>query len=74
MKNLRIKKLQKRLIDSRVNAFLVTKIQNIRYLSGFTGSTAVMLVLKDKAIFVTDFRYGEKSKKQTTGVSGIRGK
>ena len=36
---------------------LVTRLPNIRYLTGFTGSAAVLLVAPDELLFVTDGRY-----------------
>jgi len=42
------------------DAFLVSNIKNIRYLSGFTGSSAFALVTADRAFFFTDFRYREQ--------------
>jgi Xaa-Pro aminopeptidase len=44
-----------------VDALLVTKLVNIRYLTGFTGSTALLLVLPDELLFVTDGRYRDQS-------------
>lgn len=41
--------------------FLITKLPNIRYLTGFTGSNAFLLLWPDRATFVTDGRYGELS-------------
>ena len=34
---------------------------NIRYLTGFTGSAALLLVTADDVVFVTDGRYGEQA-------------
>ena len=42
-------------------ALLVTKLENIRWLTGFTGSSALVVVLADRLIFTTDGRYGEQS-------------
>jgi Xaa-Pro aminopeptidase len=54
-----------------VDALLVTHLTNIRYLTGFTGSAAVLLVGSDRATFVTDGRYEEQSTDQleAAGVS-----
>jgi len=41
----------------RVDAFLVLALPNLRYLAGFTGSNAVLLVTEDRALLFTDPRY-----------------
>lgn len=41
----------------KAEAFLVTALPNVRYLGGFTGSNAALLVLPDRAILFTDPRY-----------------
>lgn len=43
-----------------VDAILVTNPQNRRYLSGFTGSSGVLLISRDQALIITDFRYWEQ--------------
>jgi Xaa-Pro aminopeptidase len=43
--------------NERVDAFLVIALPNIRYLAGFTGSNAVLLVTEDRALLFTDPRY-----------------
>ena len=42
-------------------ALLVTRLVNIRYLTGFSGSAAMLLVLPDEMLFVTDGRYRDQS-------------
>jgi Xaa-Pro aminopeptidase len=46
------------------DALVVTSLVNIRYLTGFTGSAALLLVLPDSMLFVTDGRYEEQSAEQ----------
>lgn len=46
------------------DALLVTRLVNIRYLTGFTGSAGLLLVTPDAALFVTDGRYGEQAEQQ----------
>ena len=51
---------RKRLFDvtgERPPAFLVTGLPNVRYLSGFTGSNAALLLMRDRALLFTDPRY-----------------
>jgi len=37
---------------------------NVRYLSGFRGSSGFLLVAKDRNVFVTDFRYEEQARRE----------
>ncbi len=47
--------------DPTCDALLVTKLVNIRYLTGFTGSAAILLVLPDELLLVTDGRYRDQA-------------
>ena len=49
------------------DALLVTDLTNIRYLTGFTGSAALLLVTGDRLVFVTDGRYRDQSADQLAG-------
>ena len=44
-----------------LDGLLVTHLPNIRYLTGFTGSAALLLVGKDGSILVSDFRYSAQA-------------
>jgi Xaa-Pro aminopeptidase len=57
----RLGRLQERLADATIDALLVSKLANVRYLTGFTGSAGVLLVTGDGARFVTDGRYTERA-------------
>jgi Xaa-Pro aminopeptidase len=46
------------------DALLVTHLVNIRYLTGFTGSAAMLLVLPDRLVLTTDGRYRDQSRDQ----------
>ena len=50
--------------DADCDALLLTKLVNIRYLTGFTGSAAMLLVTPTGATFVTDGRYRDQSTDQ----------
>ncbi len=53
-----------------IDALLVTRLVNVRYLTGFTGSAAMLLVTRDRATFVTDGRYRDQSADQL-GSAGV---
>jgi Xaa-Pro aminopeptidase len=55
-------RLTDRLPDLGVDALLVSRLPNVRYLTGFTGSAAMALVGTTGAAFFTDGRYAEQSR------------
>jgi Xaa-Pro aminopeptidase len=60
----RVARLRARLADVPCDALLVTNLTNVRYLTGFTGSAALLLVPADDAadvVFVTDGRYRDQA-------------
>ncbi|MBN2621902.1 MAG: aminopeptidase P family protein, partial [Acidimicrobiales bacterium] len=60
-------RLRSRLGDAGCDALLVTDITNVRYLTGFTGSAAMVLVTPDALVFVTDGRYRDQAATQLAG-------
>ena len=70
----RLPRLRASLRKAELDAMLVTRLPNIRYLSGFTGSAAMLLVTASgPTLFTTDGRYGEQShdQLQTAGVDAL---
>ena len=57
----RAPRLRARLDRDGLDALLVSDLTNIRYLTGFTGSAALLLVTGDGLLFVTDGRYEHQS-------------
>jgi Xaa-Pro aminopeptidase len=53
----RIAALVAQLPESRVDGILISSIANIRYLTGFSGSSAILIVTPQDATLITDFRY-----------------
>jgi len=45
------------LTAAHVDALLVTSLANVRYLTGFSGSSALLLVSPRDTLLITDFRY-----------------
>jgi Xaa-Pro aminopeptidase len=59
--------LRKRLSRLNTSASLVTDLTNVRYLTGFTGSSGYAIISQKHALFITDFRYGEQAKQEVKG-------
>lgn len=57
----RIVKLRELFDNSEIDAILITNLVNVRYLCGFTGSAALLLVTPDQTVFVSDGRYRDQS-------------
>ena len=45
-------------------ALIVFDLNNIRWLTGFTGSAGTLIIRHDEMVFVTDGRYGEQARHQ----------
>lgn len=52
-----LRRVQDRMRELGVPAMLVSDISNIQWLSGFTGSSAIVVLTTDQAVFITDSRY-----------------
>jgi Xaa-Pro aminopeptidase len=54
-----------------LDALLVTHLPNIRYLTGFTGSAALLVVAGVRTALVTDFRYAVQGPAEAAGVAEV---
>ena len=66
-----IEKIQEKLIKENIDAIWISNIVNIRYITGFTGSTADLLVLKEGGYILVDSRYWEQVNQEVTEVKPI---
>jgi Xaa-Pro aminopeptidase len=60
----RRERLTARLPEIGAEAFLITRLPNVRYLSGFTGSNGQLLLTAQDGLFLTDGRYAEQSRRE----------
>lgn len=70
----RLERLRALLARDGLDGLLVTRLVNVRYLTGFTGSAAMLLVPAERAVpptFVTDGRYRDQSAEQLAA-AGLR--
>src|SRR5438046_9784402 len=54
-----------------LDGLLVTSRANIRYLTGFSGSAAIVAVTRGDVLLVTDFRYDEQARAEAGAVARI---
>src|SRR5437899_6428815 len=63
MSKTRRDRVRERLPEIGADAMLVTKLVNVRYLTGFSGSAGAMLIGTED-VFFTDSRYEEQSARE----------
>src|SRR4051794_36806726 len=61
----RADRVEARLHGAHADMLLVTDLANIRYLTGFTGSNAMVVLGPGIRRFITDFRYVEQARAET---------
>ena len=60
----RLDRLRATFDEHEIDALVVTTLANVRYLTGFTGSAAILVVAGDVALLTTDGRYRTQSAEQ----------
>jgi Xaa-Pro aminopeptidase len=63
---LRLKRLMK---AEGIESLLVMRREDVRYLTGFTGSAGSLLVSSGKPCLITDFRYQLQSRRESSGAT-----
>jgi len=62
------KALLRRLLEKQnIDGILITDLTNVRYLTGFTGSSGYAVITKNHAVLATDFRYQEQVRYEVRG-------
>jgi len=60
-------KLKSVLAEQGLDGILITRLSNVRYISGFTGSTGSCIITPENDYFISDGRYMEQSKQEVKG-------
>jgi Xaa-Pro aminopeptidase len=68
----RLHKLRMSIAEKELDALLISQPENLRYLSGFTGSPGWLLISGGDAILVLDFLYVEQAKGESPGFEIIQ--
>ena len=59
------------LIGSNLDGLLVCSLPNIRYLTGFSGSNALLFLTPTETVFLTDFRYEAQVATEVVGATRV---
>ncbi len=69
---MRIENLRNKMREQGLDGMLITDPYNRRYLSGFTGSTATLLVTATQQLIMVDFRYYERAEYEAPAWTQVR--
>jgi Xaa-Pro aminopeptidase len=67
----RIARVRETMTRKGLDALIVSSILNIRYMTGFTGSSALLIVKRDSVVFLSDIRYTLQAKKEVRNCTRI---
>jgi len=68
----RIAALREAIHAAHIDALVLTSLPNVRYLTGFSGSSALVLVTQRDLHFITDFRYDTQVAEEVGDLATIR--
>lgn len=71
---MKLQKLRSEMEQQKIESMLITSPFNLRYITGFTGSSGLALVTQEEALFITDFRYTEQAAEQAPEFEVIQAK
>lgn len=68
----RLDQLRAELPSAGLDGLLLSKLTNVRYMSGFTGSSGQLLMLPERSVLFTDFRYEEQAEGEVAPAIDVR--
>lgn len=68
----KLAKLRVAMEAADLGGFLITRPENRRYMTGFLGSAGTVLVTRESAYLLTDFRYVQQAKEQAPAYQIVR--
>src|SRR6266566_3029142 len=68
----RVAALRDALTAAHIDALVLTSLPNVRYLTGFSGSSALLLVTQRDLHFITDFRYDTQVRDEIGDLASVR--
>ena len=67
----RRERLARKLAEHSLDAFLITKPENVTYLTGFSGDSSFYLATKDRSILVSDTRFEEQIREECPNLEAV---
>ena len=68
----RLAALRDALSTAHIDGLVLTSLPNVRYLTGFSGSSALVLVTARDVHFITDFRYDTQVRDEVGDIATVR--
>jgi Xaa-Pro aminopeptidase len=68
----RLAALRRGMESKSLDALLVSSLPNIRYLTGFSGSNALLVVTHDDVVFLSDSRYGVQARDEVGDAARVQ--
>ncbi len=62
-----ITRIRQVLKQKNIDAAVITKLVNVRYLTDFSGTSGAVVISPRKIFFLTDYRYQDQARKQVSG-------
>ncbi len=63
----RIAALRKKAAEANLDGMIITHLDHVRYLCGYTGSNGLLFFADKRPEFATDFRYADQCRKEVKG-------
>jgi Xaa-Pro aminopeptidase len=63
-----LQRLRQRLTEKGLDAALISNIDNVRWATGFTGSSGLVVMSQNDGVFITDSRYDQQAREQVQGL------
>ena len=67
----RIRSIRKEMMSSKIDALFINHLPSIRYLTGFSGSSAILIIKQDELHFVTNDLYEMQIKQEVYSLKGL---
>ena len=69
-----MERIQALLLERELDALLITDLVNVRWLTGFPSTNALVVVTADGLVLMTDFRYVAGARRSARGAEVVQGK